>query len=858
MSTFQLEHLGVKVKNMLGKKVLNNVYWHSSLTIAQADAVQKQIAAAETLANLQAGTDYNVVKYDSKSQALSLLWYPGFFIDAFPALEKSYRIDLDAQKVEKRSYQASFNPPILHRKELFLSQDDPHIAPFKELTATAEQLGLFENPIRIGFKQAWENLIAEKGFQMVDHQFIPIGNFETHVELPDYDLSAGTAISRHLTALSRSNLSAPMQCLARHGFLDGALSVFDYGCGKGDDIRNLTANAIPVSGWDPHYAADQPKQTADIVNLGFVINVIESYQERLEALVGAYQLTQQVLVVSAMLLNQNAFKGQTFNDGVITQRNTFQKYFTQTELKEFLSDTLDTEAIPVAPGIFFIFKDTDAEQRFLLNRQRSHRNVLRLSQRSSNPAVPKLTRNEKKYLTFKHLLDPLWQQTLELGRLPEKTEIANLIELTQSFGSISKALHFMLAQFDEDLLEQARQNRIDDLLTYFALQTFSKRRAYKHLETALQKDIKAFFDDYKNVMASAQAVLFQIGKAELIATACLQASEQGLGYLDQEQALYLHSHLVAQLPTVLRIYIGCATVLYGDIEQTDLIKIHSQSGKLSLMRYDDFQQLPLPRLLERVKVNLRQQSFDLYQYGEEFEPTYLYLKSRYINEEFPNYAEQLSFDEHLQALGLFDLNGYGPRPNAFRDTLAKARWTLNGFNLLRSQTIPDLDELCGQNLTYRQLIECGETQQRMDLENRPKQPDSYTALYDLATHILDPVIDYFGMISLTYGFCSHELGKHINKRVAPKLDQHAAHELNTKKNLICPRLGAAIDFIVEDENMREVADWVAENTPIDRLYFYGEDRPIHVSFGPDQKGEYIDLVMTESGKQVPRKRDYYR
>ncbi len=839
---------------MIGKKVLNNIYWHSSLTTVQNDEVQQHIAEVENLAGLQAGTDYNIVKYDINGQDLSLLWYPGFFTDPFPALEKSYRIGLNTKRVEKRSYQTSLNPPILHRKELLLSPDDSYSPPFRELTATAEQLGLFENPIHIGFKQAWENLIAEKGFQLVDHQFVPIGNLET-IDEQAFEPTLSTAIARHLTALSRSNLSAPMQCLARHGFLDGAFSVFDYGCGKGDDIRNLTANTIPVSGWDPHYAADQPKQPADIVNLGFVINVIENYQERLDALLGAYNLTRQVLVVSAMLVNQNALRGQAFNDGVITQRNTFQKYFTQTELKEFLSDTLETDAIPVAPGIFFIFKDQEAEQRFLLNRQRSHRNVLRLSHRSSNPALPKLSRNKKKYLNFKHLIDPLWQQTLELGRLPEKSEIDNLIELTQSFGAVSKALHFMLDQFDEAVLEQARQSRIDDLLTYFALQTFSKRRAYKYLEIALQKDIKAFFGDYKNAMATAQSVLFQIGKSELIASACQQATEQGLGYLDEDEALHLHTSVVEQLPALLRIYIGCATVLYGDIEQTDLIKIHSQSGKLSLMRYDDFQNQPLPRLLERVKINLREQTFDLYQYGEEYEPTYLYLKSRYINEEFLKYAEQLSFDEHLQTLNLFDLSGYGPKPDRFRETLANARWEIDGFEWVRSRNVPELDNHCGRYLTYRQLIECGETQQSTGLTNYPKQPDSYTALYDLATHILDPLIDYFGMIGLTYGFCSHELGKLIKRRVAPKLDQHAAHELNTKKILICPRLGAAIDFIVEDENMREVADWVAKNTPFDRLYFYGEDRPIHVSYGPEQKGEYIDLVMTETGRQVPRKRN---
>lgn len=838
---------------MYGKKVLNHVYWHSSLTATQDEQVQQHVAEAESLANLQAGADYNIVKYDINGQALSLLWYPGFFNDPFPALELSYRIDLKSKRIEKRSYQTSLNPPILHRKELFLGHDDPHLSQFRELTATAEQLGLFAYPVRIGFKQAWESLIAEKGFQLAGHQFVPLGNVETHNEHA-FEPTSDSAIARHLTALSRGNLSAPMQCLARHGFLNGALSVFDYGCGKGDDIRNLTANAIPVSGWDPHYAADQPKQPADIVNLGFVINVIENYQERLEALLGAYHLTRQILVVSAMLINQNAFKGQTFNDGVITLRNTFQKYYSQTELKEFLSDTLETDAIPVAPGIFFIFKDQDAEQRFLLGRQRSQRNVLRLTRRPSNPVLPKLSRNEKKYLRFKHLLDPLWRQTLELGRLPEKSEIDNPIELTQSFGTVGKALGFMLDQFDETVLDQARQPRIDDLLTYLALQTFSKRKAYKHMEPALQNDIKAFFGDYKNAQAGAQSVLFQIGKPELIASACLQASEQGLGYLDEDGALHLHTGIVGQLPALLRIYMGCATLLYGDIEQSDLIKIHSQSGKLSLMRYDDFQNQALPRLIERVKINLREQTFDLYQYGEAYEPTYLYLKSRYINEEFPNYAEQQSFDEHLQALELFDLSGHGPKPESFRDTLAQARWQINGFELIRSRNMPALDDRCGRYLTYRQLIECGETQQSTGLANYPKQPDSYTALYDLAKYILDPVIDYFGMIRLSYGFCSHELGKHIKKRVAPKLDQHAAHELNSKNNLICPRLGAAVDFIVEDENMREVADWVAENTPFDRLYFYGDDRPMHVSYGPEQKGEYVDLVLTDSGRQVPKKR----
>ncbi len=837
---------------MQGKKVLNHYYWHCSLTTSQDSVVRERVAQAEALANVQADKDYNVIKYPSNGQYVSLLSYIDFLDSPFPALAYSYRIDLTTERVEKRNYQHSFNPPILHRKELLLSADHPRQAEFHELTQTAEQLGLFDNPVTIGFQKNWETLIAASGFQLINGQFVAIGNQEgDSTALAKVET---TTVSRHLTALSRNNLSAPMQCLARHGYLDGTLSVFDYGCGRGDDIRNLTANQIDVSGWDPHYAPENPKHPADIVNLGFVINVIEDVQERIEALAGAYQLSQRLLVVSAMLINQNAFKGITFNDGVLTQRGTFQKYFSQTELKGFLEDVLDREAIPVAPGIFYVFKDADAEQGFLLGRQCSTRNHLRLSARPIRPEAQKISRSTQRHQLHQTLIEPLWQQALMLGRLPEKNEIANPLALTEGFGSVNKALRYLLEHTEPPLLEQTRKTRINDLLTYFALQTFSRRKPYKHLDNTLQNDIKVFFGDYPQAISQAQTELFQLGKPERIAAACQQAAEQGLGYLDTEAALHVHSSQVNELPVPLRIYVGCGTVLYGDIEQADLIKIHSQSGKLSLMRYDDFIGQPLPRLLERVKINLREQTFDLYQYGEDYEPSYLYLKSRFINEEFPNYAEQAHFDEQLQALGLFDLSGYGPKPNDFQETLANARWAIDGFQLVRSHTIPDIDSLCGRYLSYRQLLECGETQHATGLPNLPKQPDSYTALYDLATHILDPVIDYFGMIRLTYGFCSHELGKHIKHRVAPKLDQHAAHERNSKGNLICPRLGAAVDFIVEDENMREVANWIAANTSFDRLYFYGENRPVHISFGPELKGGYIDMVMGRSGRLLPRKK----
>ena len=78
------------------------------------------------------------------------------------------------------------------------------------------------------------------------------------------------------------------------------------------------------------------------------------------------------------------------------------------------------------------------------------------------------------------------------------------------------------------------------------------------------------------------------------------------------------------------------------------------------------------------------------------------------------------------------------------------------------------------------MIKCGETQARTGLPNLPREPDSWSALLDLGGQVLDPVMDWFGMVRLTYGFCSPELAREIPGRIDPKFDQHAAHERNRR------------------------------------------------------------------------------
>lgn len=863
----------------IGKSVGQHTYLHISALEQIPTDLRELLSLAIAIAKVpdEQGA-FNVVKINNARQCLTLLDYPRFFEDPFPTLSRFWAVDLKKHTSLYRTYENSLNPPILHRKELLLAEEHPLRETFSALTSTAEQIGLFDDSNRIGFKRSWESLLVQRGYRLVGHELLPIGNDES--DTPSFaELSELASIARHRTALTRYGFSAPIQTLARFGFLDGSKAVFDYGCGRGDDIRGLRENGIEVAGWDPYYAPDEPQQSAHIVNLGFVINVIENLDERMDALRGAFALADEVLVVSAMLANQEAMRGRPYGDGILTARNTFQRYYTQGELQAFIAEVLDEEPLPVGPGIFYVFKDKDVEQRFMYGRLENRRNILRLSSLSRPEKPARCDKAEEKYQQHRELLEALWEICLSLGRDPDRSEIPadqtneppfpqgehqregalyqpslSLSAITANFGSLPAALRFIKSRKDdaEAVLEQARQSRIADLCVYFTQLQFERRKPYHHLESRLKKDVKAFFDDYREALESGRELLFAAGKPENVAAACREAAERGIGWLKESESLTLPTELVVQLPPVLRTYVGCGLRLYGDATSADLIKIHIRSGKLTLKSFDDFTGLPLPRMTQRVKIKLREQDLDIFDYGESYETPYLYRKSRYLNEEFPHYEEQLAFDEALETAGLLDFSGYGPKPGEFDNRLAQARWQIDGFKLVRSRSIPDLDTPCGRYFTYRQLIECGETQARTGLLNLPKEPDSYTALYELATNILDPVIDYFGMIKLTYGFCSPELGRHIKGRIAPKLDQHAAHDFNRLGKPVCPRLGAAVDFLIEYENMEDVARWIMENLPFDRLYFYGPDRPIHVSYSASPHGEAWEMRPQGKDRKVPR------
>jgi hypothetical protein len=450
-------------------------------------------------------------------------------------------------------------------------------------------------------------------------------------------------------------------------------------------------------------------------------------------------------------------------------------------------------------------------------------------------------------------MEAYWRVSLDLGRWAGEDEFPapgdGLEALNLSIGTLRRLAE---QAFDVALLKSAAASRSDDLLVFLAAQQFSKRPAYKHLETRLQRDVRAFFGDYGTASAAAVRLLLQTASPDALLAACKVAAEAGLGYLDGEHSLQLHIDLVEQLPAVLRVYVDCGLRLWDATSEVQLVKIHIGSGKLTLLEFDDFDSSPTPMLRRRIKVNLRRLDYDIFEYGSaQFPKTILLNKSRYLHEDQDGYSDQQAFDQELAAAGIVE-DSPSVRAEVIEAALQRRRLEIDGMKLVRSTRIPALSEACGANFTFRDFIECGETQKRLQLKNIPFNPETYNALYDLAVNLLDPLIDYFGSIQLTYGFCSPDLAKHIPGRIAPSLDQHASHEVTARKRPVCSRGGAACDFIVEDEDMEEVADWIIGNLPFDRLYFYGGNRPLHLSYSRQPARKAYRLVPTGRGGLVPR------
>lgn len=446
-------------------------------------------------------------------------------------------------------------------------------------------------------------------------------------------------IERHRTALQRGDLSRPVKRAISDGLISPAVTIFDYGCGRGGDLEMLESQGFNCSGWDPAFRPDSPRTPADVVNLGFVLNVIEEPRERAEALRKSWELAGKVLVVAAQV--HVSSRGRTavpYSDGVVTARGTFQKFFDQGELKAYVETELGTEAVPAEPGIFYVFRNEAEREQFVASRYR--RRVV----------APRKRRSEVLYEENRELLDAFMEAMAEYARVPDVEEWPRIPELAERFGSVNRAFTLVRRITGAEEWEQIAQRRREDLLVFLALSRFRTRPTLSGLPRTIQRDVKALFGAYTKACKDADDLLFRVGSTDAIDEACKRSP---VGKL-LPNALYVHRTALDSLESVLRVYEGCSRAYLGEIEGANLIKIHRFSGKVSYLVYPDFDRAPHPALFRSVKLDMRNRQLECLDYGASENPPILHRKESFVSEEHPLRKKFARLTQQEEKAGLLE------------------------------------------------------------------------------------------------------------------------------------------------------------------------------------------------------------
>ena len=467
--------------------------------------------------------------------------------------------------------------------------------------------------------------------------------------------------------MHRTSLSRPVSLALADGVLRVGLSIFDYGCGRGSDVRLLSALGYVADGWDPAFAPESPRTEADVVNLGFVVNVIERAKERADALRAAWRLSRRTLVVAARLeWEARSFNGRAHADGFVTAKGTFQKLYRQDELRAWIDGTLGVRSVAAAPGLFYVFRDDEEAQRYLSARVRTR----------SSYTAPQIS--EKIYMSNRELFDEIIEFIVARGRVPRESEITSPRAIRDRLGGIGRAFAVLRRVTGDERWQQLAEERRRDLLVYLALANFGGRPRFSQLAPELQFDIKDLFGSYKAAVGEADALLYAAGNREVIDAS---ARTSILGKITQE-ALYIHASALPRLAAVLRVYEGCGRALTGTVEEGNIIKLHRQKPQVSYLSYPEFDADPHPTLATVVIARLGKLDVTFRDFRNSANPPLLHRKEAFVADDYPKRPKFERLTAQEERTGVLSVPNIGMR-DGWSTALAAAGVATRGHRLVK-------------------------------------------------------------------------------------------------------------------------------------------------------------------------------
>jgi DNA phosphorothioation-associated putative methyltransferase len=455
--------------------------------------------------------------------------------------------------------------------------------------------------------------------------------------------SSSNGIQRQKTALKRASLSRPVTMAISDRLITKETTVFDYGCGHGTDVEILKINGFKAAGWDPSFCPENSKIASDVVNIGYVINVIEDQIERQAALRDAYSLAKKVLLVSARV-DSSLNSDEEFGDGHLTSAGAFQKIFMQSDLVDYVDAVLCRRPVIAGFGICYVFRRPQDEAAYLGERAFRRRLEYRFD------LIDSFGKDKvaKRFVKKAH----------SLGRLPLPEEFAAAGDLFSRFGGEERVRRLAYAHIERDKFEGTQEERKGDVMTFLSMLRLRGIKAppLRELTPGVRADIKAFWPNYGEAKDDALGFLFQMGSEDAVRTA-IDGATIGKRLPD---SFYVHASAEDELPPLLRIIIFAGLSVVGELDY-DIVKIDRDGRALSFLLYESFDDLGHPPLRFSVRVHLPKSHYRIRSYVERENPPILHRKETLVTPDYFFYERFKALTEEEDRLGLLSSPTIGTR-----------------------------------------------------------------------------------------------------------------------------------------------------------------------------------------------------
>ncbi|MCU1493424.1 MAG: hypothetical protein JWO62_1188 [Acidimicrobiaceae bacterium] len=473
-------------------------------------------------------------------------------------------------------------------------------------------------------------------------------------------------IRRELTAISRKALSVPAGRALESGLLDRG-TVLDYGCGRGEDVRQLSALGLDVDGWDPHFRPEPLPRPVDVVMLTYVLNAIESADERTRTLAHAWSLAQRILIVTVRTEGErHKVQGDSFADGLRTSRSTFQRLFDPASFRTWVEATLGLQCLPTRPGQVVAFRDRDDLVTHVASMFAPDD---RPAQSSGQMSATDVINTNVRWLRVR-------------GRPPIEQEDVVWHEAARThFGSVSNAAAAARKLVDATEWIDAKKRTTGNVLVTLALDTFHGRTTTSSLPRSLVADSMLTHGSVREARAVSDRLLRFLARPDLLQRA-IRASRIGK---QTPSSLYVHVSCTARLSTPLRVYAACAELVTGRPDTTTLVKLNHDRPTVSFLTYPEFDSDPHPRLAQSMVVDLRHQTAIYTDYLARDNRPLLHRKHEFLAPDHADVEKYQRLTRQEVKAGLYAHPELIGLERGWQSVLHMSGYELRGHRLIRSK-----------------------------------------------------------------------------------------------------------------------------------------------------------------------------